>query len=100
MTVHISTSEDGVVVCSGSLDVTAAGQLHRALDALTGDVLLDVSGLDFVDSSGLGAIVATDNRLRHGGGSLVLLRPGQRLRRLLELTGLMTLLTVRDVPAV
>ncbi|MCO1657186.1 STAS domain-containing protein [Pseudonocardia humida] len=82
----------GAADLSGELDLASIGQLRDTLSALRREgyrhVVLDLSGLDFLDAAGLGALVRADRLFRDGGATLVLtgLRPAQR--RLLEITGL------------
>jgi anti-sigma B factor antagonist len=84
----------------GVLDLYTAPRLREAMvEVLAGRnepfvVTLDVSGLDFVDSSGLGVLIAVLKRLRHIGGNLVLRAPSRSLGRLLDLTGLDKVFTV------
>lgn len=61
--------------------------LDEQLPAETRQVILDASGVGFVDSTGLGAIVGLMKRLPEGG-TLVVASAQQPLRRLLQVTGL------------
>jgi len=84
----------------GVLDLYTAPRLREAMvEVLAGRnepfvVTLDVSGLDFIDSSGLGVLIAVLKRLRHIGGNLVLRAPSRSMSRLLDLTGLDKVFTV------
>lgn len=57
----------------------------RQLPAQSVDVLLDVSALEFIDSTGMGALIRTQKAMREGGRQLVLVAPNQVLARVLEL---------------
>jgi len=60
--------------------------------------VLDLSGLDFCDSSGLGVMVGLHKRLRGVDGGLVLAGVGEHLSRVLRVTGLTKVLaTAADV---
>ena len=91
---------DVVAWARGELDLASAPRLREAmLDVLTGRndpfvITLDMSGIEFVDSSGLGVLVAVLKRLRFVGGDLVIRAPGPSLRKLLGLTGLDKVFTV------
>jgi anti-sigma B factor antagonist len=49
---------------------------------------LDLDGLEFLDSAGLGRLLAVRRRARRDGRRLLLVRPGPPVRRLLALTAL------------
>jgi anti-anti-sigma factor len=89
----------GVVRAGGLLDVRSVGDLRdalgRMLDATTGDVVLDVSGVDGVDATGLGVILAVHRRAAAQGRRLVLDGVGPGLARILAVTKLHRVLTVR-----
>ena len=76
----------------GELDLHTAPQLEERLEGLGASVILDLSGCEFIDSTGIGLIVRTWQRLdaeSDGDGSgLALCGPGDQVRRLLQITGL------------
>ena len=67
--------------------------LRNRIDALVSegrrDVVLDLHNLTYIDSCGIGTLVAKCVSLRKVGGDLALLCPSQRCRRMFELTGLL-----------
>jgi anti-sigma B factor antagonist len=79
-----------IVELSGELDVASADFLTNALTEVAGpSVVVDLSGLDFMDSSGVGALVVARNRIKaKGRGDLVLTRPGAIVQKVLEIVGL------------
>jgi len=89
-----------VIDVSGELDLYTAPNFRESVLEAAGDtdppkVIVDFRGLGFIDSSGLGAIVACLKHLRERGGDLALAAPeGSGLRRLLDLTGLDRVLTL------
>ena len=92
----IVTHDEGderVLSLSGELDPHTAPVLSAELDdaiaAGTSTVVLELSGLGFVDSSGLRVIIAANTELGERGGRLVLRSPSETVRRLLEITGLL-----------
>jgi anti-anti-sigma factor len=90
---------DGTTVVSveGEVDLVSSDQLRRVLhDAIetTPSVTVDLSGLTFIDSSGLSALVSAHKRAREAGGVLTLRHPTPMLRRLLDITRLETLLVI------
>jgi anti-sigma B factor antagonist len=79
-----------LVTLHGELDIASADGLSNSLVELAGSTLVvDLSGLTFMDSSGIGALVRARNRIRaEGRGELVLTRPGAIVRKALEIVGL------------
>jgi anti-anti-sigma factor len=97
---EIRRSENhALVLLAGELDASTAGQLYEQLAELTREgvvhVALDLSGLEFMDSTGLSVVIAEHKRTNASGGELVLLSPQSQVRRLLEITGLMGILQIR-----
>jgi anti-anti-sigma factor len=79
-----------VVVLHGELDVVSALGLADALVEIAGSTLVvDLSGLTFMDCSGIDALVLARNRiLANGQGQLVVTRPTAIVRKSLEIVGL------------
>jgi anti-sigma B factor antagonist len=84
----------GVVAVSGEMDLHTAPQFKRDLDeaiALTsGDVILDLSDVDLIDSTSICVMLGAQQRLEHGGRWLVLVVAGAHVLRILAITGLQT----------
>jgi anti-sigma B factor antagonist len=80
---------DGIVlVVSGDIDIATASRVeHELLRAEAHDlVVLDLSRLSFMDSTGLHLILAADRRIRERGGRLLIVQGPPQIRRLFELT--------------
>lgn len=75
---------------SGDLDSFTAPDLAAALEALgeAADVVIELSGVAFIDSSGLRTLVATHTALDEQGHRLVLVAPSRTASRLFEISGL------------
>lgn len=75
-----------------TLVLANAGRVRDALqERIASDgtrLVLDLSRVEFADSSGLGAILACVNSARRRGGDVALLSPTPRVRALIELTRL------------
>jgi anti-sigma B factor antagonist len=79
LTISSSTAGDTrTLVLLGEIDLASSHLLVDALDAAMADgvrqLVLDFAGVTFVDSTGLGAMVAATKRLRAVDGDLVLRR--------------------------
>jgi anti-sigma B factor antagonist len=82
-----------VLVASGELDLYTAPRLRDAVLGAVDDgvdrIAIDLHGVGFIDSTGLGILVACLKRVRERDGKMVLIAPDSSpLRRLLSLTGL------------
>ena len=94
---------DGVrlIEVFGELDLATAPRLCARLDAARGQrvrrVVVDLTGVDFCDSTGLRALMGASTELRHAGGKLaVVLLPDGGVARLFEVTGIHEALPVHD----
>lgn len=86
-----------LVRLAGELDAYTAPGLQDALEAAPGGTLrVDMSGVGFIDSTGIRVIVGTDNRRKDDGQELVLVGPSDAVRRLLQLTSLDQHLTIEE----
>jgi anti-sigma B factor antagonist len=97
---EIVDQSDGRVAArlSGDLDIVTSDAVKRELAQLIDDgndaVALDLSDVGFVDSSGLGVLVAIHRHAEAQGGSFVLRSVTPQVRRLFDITRLGDLLTV------
>jgi anti-sigma B factor antagonist len=82
------------VVACGQIDLYSAASFQAVLaDAIDGGSVhlrVDLTAVDFVDSTGLAILAAVSNRLRRLGGSLEIVSADETLYRVFELTGLAT----------
>jgi anti-anti-sigma factor len=89
-------SEEGPLLLRlrGELDFESARALSRYLGNLEagGTLVLGLRDLEFMDSSGLAAILAARQRAALAGGTLHLIEPTGNIRALLERTGLLAVL--------
>ena len=81
------------VVARGELDVATADQLATTLDPIMSGgaslVVLDLSDVSFLDSSGLRTIVRCATSLEEGGGRLIVDGVSPAVSRVLEVPGLL-----------
>jgi anti-anti-sigma factor len=81
------------VALIGELDMTATFKLESELERLLAGenvrlLVFDLAGLTFVDSAGLGALLAIHDRAGDLGVEMVLENPSAPVRRILDLSGL------------
>ena len=91
----ISSTGAGLAA-SGEIDAHTAPTLAAAIDAAGPDVALDLSGVEFVDSSGLRVLIDAHQRLTDAGGGLRLTALSEPVRRLLEISGVSDYLGVDE----
>lgn len=93
-----------VVTVSGRVDSNTAPGFEKALkEVIEGgqrNVILELSGVDFMSSAGLRGMVSALKACRSGGGDLVLATPSNRVAEVMQLAGLTSLFKVyNDVTA-
>ncbi len=90
------------VIVSGELDGASAPALKDSLSAFTGelagDLVLDIAGLSFIDSSGLALFIELQMKLDRTGHRLTLMQPTPMARRLLAITNLDRYLHIQPPP--
>ena len=98
------TTASGVVVLSpeGRLNMVAAPDLREQLHTLVRGghtrIVVDLSGVDTIDSSGLGALISGLKAARQGGGDLQIAGASEQATAVLELTNLNRVLKSCDSP--
>jgi anti-anti-sigma factor len=89
----------------GELDIASASTLHGAISrvlacASAGDtIVLDLSGLMFIDSTGLAEIILTSQLCDRDGHQFALVPGPRAVQRMFELTGLIDALPFLEAPA-
>jgi anti-sigma B factor antagonist len=104
MDLEFSTTEhtDGLVVLAvhGEVDVATAPQLRERLVAImsagNSHVVLDLQGVGFLDSTGLGVIVGCLKRARSNQGDLTLVCTSPSILKVLDITGLTNVFSIFD----
>ena len=100
------TTRNGSVAtvrATGELDLSGAAVLEDELERLSEDsqlatVVLDMRGLEFMDSSGLRLVVVADMRAREAGRRFSLIRGDETVHRVFEITRMSDRLDFVDGP--
>jgi len=90
-----------VLALAGELDLASVPELDRQLQALEGSIpgrrlLIDLGGLDFIDSTGLASMIRAQQSAHANGHRLALRRGQAQVQRLFELTGLIDRFTFEE----
>ncbi|MFW5837823.1 MAG: STAS domain-containing protein [Desulfovibrionaceae bacterium] len=90
-----------LVNCHGEVTIEVSGEMKRrieeSLQAETFESLvLDLSQVRFMDSSGIGALVALNSKVKSAGKRFYLLAPSEQVRKTLELVQLLSFFDIMD----
>ena len=100
--VEVSHPTGGVVlmVLAGELDLVSAGQLQSRIADVdleeSTHVVIDLAGLDFVDSTGINALLQSVRNIEARGASAALAAPGPVTRRVFEIARVEQLVHIED----
>ena len=93
-------SDDSLVVkLEGEIDHHSAAEIREGLDKMIGEnrpknMILELSGIDFMDSSGLGLVLGRYKRLGEIGSKMLIKNPGTRTERILCMAGVDKLIKI------
>jgi anti-sigma B factor antagonist len=94
--------EHTVLAVTGEIDLYTAPTLQSELMAALGRgqvrLIVDMSGVDFCDSTGINVLLSAHRHAREGGGELMLASVGSATRKVLQVTGLESVFTVLPEP--
>ena len=98
---HHTTERDGalVVAFTGDVDLQSSPEARKALlDAVGrgGNVVVDLSGVGYIDSSGVASLVESLQTARKSGGALVLASVSESALRVLQLARLDKVFAIHD----
>jgi anti-sigma B factor antagonist len=100
---ELMTETEGTTVrlaLSGELDIAGAARVEQELERIEREppatIVLDLSGLAFMDSTGLRVIMAADARAREQARRLVIVRGSDTVQRIIEMTRLDERLEIVD----
>ena len=103
MELSVTSRQEGdrtVISVSGEIDVYTAPSLRERLNELVAsghyDLIVDMEGVEFLDSTGLGVLVGGLNRVRAHDGWLDLACTRERIPEIFKITGLTKVFGIHD----
>jgi anti-anti-sigma factor len=100
LSVDVTRPAEGVILLrlAGEVDILSVGELKRRttqLDkSMPAHVVFDLSGLVFIDSSGINALVQGVRAIEAQGGTGVLAAPSDEAKRVFDIIGLSQVVSV------
>ena len=102
MNLEFEQLEGGIrlIRLSGELDIIGTGQVETkvaAYSAVDGvRLLIDLSGVSFLASIGIRMLMLTAKSIARRGGKMGLLSPNERVREILDITGIPVVIPIYD----
>ena len=97
----ITCIKQGVLIvrAEGELDMHVVDEFRRSIDEAfeksgVKSIILDLKGVTFIDSSGLGAILGRYKKVNHSGGKLLAANAHPQVKRIFEMSGLLTVIPI------
>ena len=102
LTITVERAPDEVVLhLAGEIDVLTVTNLSALVNETLADppprIVLDMAGITFCDSQGLGTLVVLSRKAQHARTVLALTNVGDFLMRVLDITGLRSALMISSV---
>jgi anti-sigma B factor antagonist len=99
LSIHVHVVDDNQVFdLTGSLDIATSPTVRAALTSASERdshrLIVDLSRVDFLDSTGLGALIGGQRRAKEFGGEVRLVAKEGQILRLLRITGLLKVFAV------
>jgi anti-sigma B factor antagonist len=79
--------DDGTIALSGRLDASQADKAREFFATVTDSAVLDLSGLAYISSAGLGVLIATQRRLADTGHAIRFRNLNHHLSELFKIAG-------------
>ena len=101
-----SQGDHTFVIAAGEIDLYTAPRLHSELAAVIASspsgtrVIVDMSGVEFCDSTGMNVLLSCLRQARERGGELELAAPRPAVKKILQVTGLDSVFTIGPDPVV
>ena len=94
------------MIATGEIDLYTAPRLHSELAAVIANsapatkIIVDMSGVEFCDSTGMNVLLSCLRQARERGGELELAAPRPPVKKILQVTGLDSVFTIGADPVV
>jgi len=96
-------SKPPIIELTGEVDVYTAPQLKQQMIVLLEGgaraLIVDLTKVEYLDSTALGVLIGGLKRLRERDGNVVLVCPSPRIRRVFEITGLDKIFDIYETQA-
>ncbi|MGM0369705.1 MAG: STAS domain-containing protein [Bacillota bacterium] len=89
-----------IVDLTGEFDLHTAGyfkeKIENYLDSEVNNLILNLQTIDFIDSSGIGAILSIYKKIEQRGGKMAIINISPTLKRVFEISGVLNVIDVYD----
>jgi anti-sigma B factor antagonist len=92
---EIGYNNSGEVAVSGRLDAAQAARAQEFLDAVGDRCVLDLSGLEYISSAGLGVLLRTHKRMMSGDSALELVNVNKHIADIFRYSGFDKLFVIK-----
>lgn len=91
---EIDFGDGGEIVMTGRLDAASAAEAQQFLDAVTDQCVIDMGGLEYISSAGLGVLLKTHKRLMGSGDGVQLVNVTSHINDIFRYSGFDKLFTI------
>jgi len=84
---EIKFTDEGLIVVAGRLDAAQAVGAQEFLDGVDGQCVLDLAGLEYISSAGLGVLLKTHKRLMGAGSGIKLINVNHHIHDIFRYSG-------------
>ena len=95
----IKQLDNGDIALTGRFDASQREKVKAFIDERQDDIRLELSGMEYISSAGLGVLIGTHSRLDKAGKSLILLHPSKHVMTIFRLCHLDRVLKIVEESA-
>ena len=92
---EIKLGDEGEIVLVGRLDAAQAPKAQQFIDGVAEPRVLDLKGLEYISSAGLGVLLKTQTRVNAKGGGLLLVNVSKHIRDIFGYAGFDQIFEIR-----